>query len=97
MFICEIWLFVWYFLQFCTYVEVRISRSVSEGPFDFEKTRVDCTYTLKSYYIFENNLYANTFKSYFIYQSNMYAYIIQSYFIYQNNVYAYTIKSYFIY
>ena len=24
------------------YVEVRISRSVSEGPFDFEITRVDC-------------------------------------------------------
>ena len=23
-------------------VEVRISRSVSEGPFDFEITRVDC-------------------------------------------------------
>ena len=29
-------------LQIC-YVEVRISRSVSEGPFDFEITRVDCT------------------------------------------------------
>ena len=26
------------------YVEERISRSVSEGPFDFEKTRVDCIY-----------------------------------------------------
>ena len=25
------------------YVEVRISQSVSEGPFDFEITRVDCT------------------------------------------------------
>ena len=24
------------------YVEVRISRSVLEGPFDFEITRVDC-------------------------------------------------------
>ena len=24
------------------YVEVRISRSVYEGPFDFEITRVDC-------------------------------------------------------
>ena len=26
------------------YVEVRISRSVWEGPFDFEITRVDCIY-----------------------------------------------------
>ena len=26
------------------YVEVRISRSISEGPFDFEITRVDCIY-----------------------------------------------------
>ena len=26
------------------YVEVRISRTVSEGPFDFEITRVDCIY-----------------------------------------------------
>ena len=41
MFICEMWLFDWYFPQFCT-SEVRISRSVSEGPFDFEITRVDC-------------------------------------------------------
>ena len=32
-------------LQAC-YVEVRISRSVSEGPFDFEITRVDCIYFL---------------------------------------------------
>ena len=24
------------------YVEVRISRNVSEGPFDFEITRVNC-------------------------------------------------------
>ena len=32
------------------YVKVRISRSVSEGPFDFEITRVDCiknTYLIK--------------------------------------------------
>ena len=40
MFICEIWLFDWYFPQFCT------SRSVSEGPFDFEITRVDCIYVM---------------------------------------------------
>ena len=26
------------------YVEVRISRSVLAGPFDFEITRVDCNY-----------------------------------------------------
>ena len=44
MFICEIWLFdlVFFSIQHIWYVEVRISRSVSEGPFDFEITRVDC-------------------------------------------------------
>ena len=43
MLICKIWLFDWYFPQFCkSDIEVRISRSVSEGPFDFEITRVDC-------------------------------------------------------
>ena len=42
MFICEIWLFDWFFPQFCTSDEVWISRSVSEGPLDFEITRVDC-------------------------------------------------------
>ena len=46
MFICEIRLFDWYFPQFCSSdmskYEVRISRSVSEGPLDFEITRVDC-------------------------------------------------------
>ena len=44
MFICEILLFDWYFPQFCTSgnVEVWISRSVSEGPFDFEIMKVDC-------------------------------------------------------
>ena len=47
MFICEIWLFVWYFPQFCTSVEVRISRSVSVGPFDFAITRFDCTVIVK--------------------------------------------------
>ena len=43
MFICEIWLFDWYFPQFCKsdmskygYLEVF--------PFDFEMTRVDCIY-----------------------------------------------------
>ena len=46
MFICEIWMFVWYFPQFCTsdMSKYGISRSVSEGPFDFEITRVDCSY-----------------------------------------------------
>ena len=46
MFICEIWLFGWYFSQFCTsdmskygYLEV-----VSEGPFDVEIKRVDCIF-----------------------------------------------------
>ena len=41
MFICEIWLFDWYFSSILQiwYVEVRISRSVLEGP--FEITRVD--------------------------------------------------------
>ena len=29
------------------YVEVRISRTVSEGPFDFEITRVDCIFWLE--------------------------------------------------
>ena len=43
MLIFEIWLFDWYFPQFCTsdmskygYLEV-----FSEGPFDFEITRLD--------------------------------------------------------
>ena len=47
MLICEIWLFDGYFPQFCTSDMSKygylISRSVSEGPFDFEITRVDCT------------------------------------------------------
>ena len=48
MFICEIWLFVWYFPQFCTsdmskygYLEV-----FQRVPFDFEITRVDCNFKL---------------------------------------------------
>ena len=41
MFICVIRLFNWYFPQFCE-SEVQISRSVSEGLFEFEITRVDC-------------------------------------------------------
>ena len=49
MFICEIWLFVQYFPQFCKSddVEVQISGSVSEGPFDSESrlfTVIDNTY-----------------------------------------------------
>ena len=53
MFICEIWLFDWYFPQFCTFdmSVVRISRSVSEGPFDFEITRVDCTLIIQNFLI----------------------------------------------
>ena len=33
------------------YVEVRISQSVSEDPFNFEITRVDCTLFLLSLYL----------------------------------------------
>ena len=45
MFICEIWLFKWFFrsILHILYVEVRLSRNVSEGPFDFEISRVDCS------------------------------------------------------
>ena len=56
MFICEILLFGWYFSQFCTSdmsIEVRISRSVSEGPFDFEITRVDCSCIFFILYMFK--------------------------------------------
>ena len=42
--ICEIWLFELCFPQYTAYVEVRISRSVEEGPFDFEITRADCIF-----------------------------------------------------
>ena len=44
MFICEIWLFHCYIPQFSKsdMSKYRISRSVSESPFDFEITRVDC-------------------------------------------------------
>ena len=44
MFICVIWLFDWYFPQFCKseMLKYGLSRSFSEGPFDFEITRVDC-------------------------------------------------------
>ena len=47
MFNCEIWLLVLVFFSVLhiLYVEVRISRSVSAGPFDFEITRVNCTST----------------------------------------------------
>ena len=44
MFICEIWLFDWYFSQYCTsdMSKYGVFRSFSEGPFDFEIKRVDC-------------------------------------------------------
>ena len=40
------WLFDLFFASFPQhwYNEVRISRSVSESPLEFEKTRVDCIY-----------------------------------------------------
>ena len=46
MFICEIWLFVWYFPQFCTSDMSKYGYlgSVTAGPFDFEITRVHCTF-----------------------------------------------------
>ena len=39
------WLIELFFPQSCKiwYVEVRISRIISENPFEFEITRVDCT------------------------------------------------------
>ena len=42
--ICKNWLFKLFFSSILQiwYVEVRISRTVYEGPFDFEITRVDC-------------------------------------------------------
>ena len=45
MFICEIWLFDWYFSLFCTSDMSKYGYldGVSEGPFDFEITRVDCS------------------------------------------------------
>ena len=43
MFICEIWLFDWYFPQFCKSDMSKYGYlGVSEGPFNFEITRVDC-------------------------------------------------------
>ena len=43
MFICEIWLFVWYFPQFCTSDMSKYGYlEVFQSPFDFEITRVDC-------------------------------------------------------
>ena len=46
MFICEILVvrLVFSSILHTWYVEVRISRSVSAGPFDFEITRVDCIF-----------------------------------------------------
>ena len=38
------WLFDFFFLKSAIgYVEVQISRSISESPFDFETTRADCS------------------------------------------------------
>ena len=45
IFICEMWLFNLLFspvLQIW-YVDVRISRNVSESPLDFEITKVECS------------------------------------------------------
>ena len=43
MFIWEICLFIWYFPQFCTSDMSKYGYlSVSEGPFDFEITKVGC-------------------------------------------------------
>ena len=45
MFICEIGLFDWYLPQSENLIcRCRISRSDSEGPFDFEIARVDYTW-----------------------------------------------------
>ena len=49
MFICEIWLFNWHFPQF--HVEVWISRSVSEGPLDFEIIRVSVSGRMDVIYV----------------------------------------------
>ena len=48
MFICEIWLFDLYFPKFCKsdMSKYRYLESDSEGPFDFEITRVDCNFVL---------------------------------------------------
>ena len=44
MFICEIWLFDLYFPQFCTSDMSKYGYlEGTEGTFDFEITRVDCT------------------------------------------------------
>ena len=42
MFICECWLFDWYFPQFCKFDMSKCGYLVSEGPFNFEIMRVDC-------------------------------------------------------
>ena len=43
-YICQMWLFGLFFSSILQiwYVEVRISRSISESPLEFEITRVDC-------------------------------------------------------
>ena len=64
MFICEIWLFDCYFPQ---YVEVRISRNVSQDPFDFQITRVDCILTVNVesslFHCFVSHLHTNAYVS----------------------------------
>ena len=54
MFICEIWLFDWYFPQFCTsdmskYGYLEVFESVPSTCFDFEITRVDCIFLSPKY------------------------------------------------
>ena len=45
MFVCKIWLFDWYFPQFCKSDMSKYGYlEVSEGLFDFEITRVNCTW-----------------------------------------------------
>ena len=46
IFICEMWLFDLFFSSILQiwYVEIRISRSISESPLDFEITKVDCIF-----------------------------------------------------
>ena len=45
--ICKNWLFKLFYPQYYkSDMSVRISRTVFEGPFDFEITRVDCIYIL---------------------------------------------------
>ena len=57
MFICEILIvrLVFSSILHIWYVEVRISRSVSAGPFDFEITRVDCKLSLNPFHLYKTS------------------------------------------